>query len=348
MELRLDKLSIKKIKTMNQTKKVGILLMFAAVLTLCFSCGKKQSASVGTTEDYSKIDIPQFSADSAYAYVKAQCDFGPRVPNSKAAKDCGDYIIGFMKQYADTVIVQSFSATLWNGNTVEGRNIIASFNPDSETRVLMAAHWDSRLWADHDPEEANHHTPILGANDGASGVGVLMEIARVFKTKACKQGLDIVFFDLEDQGSPQWSDVEIEDQSDWCLGSQHWAKNPHTPFYRADYGILLDMVGYKNARFTKEAQSMYYASSTMNKIWDIASAKGYSDIFVSEKTYPIMDDHVWVNQIAKIPMIDIVQNDVSGSFFPYWHTLKDDMEQIDRRTLKIVADVCLTAIYSGQ
>ena len=108
------------------------------------------------------------------------------------------------------------------------------------------------------------------------------------------------------------------------------------------------MVGYKNARFTKEAQSMYYASSIMNKIWDIASAKGYSDIFVSEKTYPIMDDHVWVNQIAKIPMIDIVQNDVSGSFFPYWHTLKDDMEQIDRRTLKIVADVCLTAIYSGQ
>lgn len=333
---------------MKNSKTAGILLLCVVVLQLCFSCGKKQSSPFEATEDYSKIDIPQFSADSAYLYVKTQCDFGPRVPNSKAARDCGNYIIDFMKQYADTVIVQSFSATLWNGNTVEGRNIIASFNPDSETRVLMAAHWDSRLWADHDPDQSNHHTPILGANDGASGVGVLMEIARIFKTKPNSQGLDIVFFDIEDQGSPQWSDVEIEDQSDWCLGSQHWAKNPHIPFYRADYGILLDMVGYKNARFTKEAQSMYYASSTMNKIWDIASAKGYSDIFVSEKTYPIMDDHVWVNQIAKIPMIDIVQNDVSGSFFPYWHTLGDNMEQIDSKTLKIVGDVCLIAIYSGQ
>lgn len=333
---------------MKNSKTAGILLLCVVVLQLCFSCGKKQSSPFEATEDYYKTDIPQFSADSAYLYVKTQCDFGPRVPNSKAARDCGNYIIDFMKQYADTVIVQSFSATLWNGNMVEGRNIIASFNPDSETRVLMAAHWDSRLWADHDPDMANHHTPILGANDGASGVGVLMEIARIFKTKPNSQGLDIVFFDIEDQGSPQWSDVEIEDQSDWCLGSQHWAKNPHIPFYRADYGILLDMVGYKNARFTKEAQSMYYASSTMNKIWDIASAKGYSDIFVSEKTYPIMDDHVWVNQIAKIPMIDIVQNDVSGSFFPYWHTLGDNMEQIDSKTLKIVGDVCLTAIYSGQ
>lgn len=333
---------------MKNSKTAGILLLCVVVLQLCFSCGKKQSSPFEATEDYSKIDIPQFSADSAYLYVKTQCAFGPRVPNSKAARDCGNYIIDFMKQYADTVIVQSFSATLWNGNTVEGRNIIASFNPDSETRVLMAAHWDSRLWADHDPDMANHHTPILGANDGASGVGVLMEIARIFKTKPNSQGLDIVFFDIEDQGSPQWSDVEIEDQSDWCIGSQHWAKNPHIPFYRADYGILLDMVGYKNARFTKEAQSMYYASSVMNKIWDIASAKGYSDIFVSEKTYPIMDDHVWVNQIAKIPMIDIVQNDVSGSFFPYWHTLGDNMEQIDSKTLKIVGDVCLTAIYSGQ
>lgn len=333
---------------MKNSKTAGILLLCVVVLQLCFSCGKKQSSPFEATEDYSKIDIPQFSADSAYLYVKTQCDFGPRVPNSKAARDCGNYIIDFMKQYADTVIVQSFSATLWNGNTVEGRNIIASFNPDSETRVLMAAHWDSRLWADHDPDQSNHHTPILGANDGASGVGVLMEIARIFKTKPNSQGLDIVFFDIEDQGSPQWSDVEIEDQSDWCLGSQHWAKNPHIPFYHADYGILLDMVGYKNARFTKEAQSMYYASSTMNKIWDIASAKGYSDIFVSEKTYPIMDDHVWVNQIAKIPMIDIVQNDVSGSFFPYWHTLGDNMEQIDSKTLKIVGDVCLTAIYCGQ
>lgn len=333
---------------MKYFNKTCIYLSLFFILVVGLTSCKKQTTEIADSIDYTKVEIPVFNADSAYFYVKAQCDFGPRTPNSKAAQDCGDYIINFMNQYADTVYVQSFSTKLWDGTEVTGRNIIASFNPSAESRVLFGAHWDSRLWADQDPEPANHKKPIIGANDGASGVGVLMEIARVLKTKPNKQGIDIVLFDLEDQGIPDWAEEEITDQTDWCLGSQHWAKQTHIPFYRADYGILLDMVGYENPRFTKEAQSMNYASTTMNKVWEIASQRGYSNIFVNEKTYPIMDDHVWVNVYAKIPMIDIVQNDLMGGFFPYWHTMEDDMRHIDKQTLKVVGDVCLTTIYSGQ
>lgn len=337
---------------MKYKRRITALPCTFGVWVLCLAgllagCGKKTGQPVERI-DYTKVDIPSFNADSAYHYVDLQCSYGPRTPQSEAAKACGDMLIEFFKLHADTVYVQSFDAELWNKDKVSGRNIIASFNLESTDRVLLAAHWDSRMWADHDPDAGNHRKPILGANDGASGVGVLMEIARVLKQKNCNQGVDIILFDLEDQGAPEWAEVAQDDQSDWCMGSQYWAQNLHIPFYRASYGILLDMVGYSAARFTKEGQSMNYASSIMNKVWDIAAALGYGDVFVSQKTGSIMDDHIWVNIYAKIPMIDIVQNDVSGSFFPYWHTVKDDMSNIDKKSLKKVGDVCLTAIYSAQ
>ncbi|MBO7277333.1 MAG: M28 family peptidase [Bacteroidales bacterium] len=328
--------------------KLNILVIFALILSLS-SC-KKSTEENQTTQlpDYTKVEIPTFNADSAYSYVKAQCDFGPRIPMSKAAQLCGDYLIDFMKKYADTVYVQNFNSSLWDGTKVEGRNIIASFNPESSERVVLAAHWDSRTWADEDPNEENHKKAIDGANDGASGVGVLMEIARVFRQKQNTQGVDIIFFDLEDQGTPSWAESDVEDQSDWCLGSQYWSKTPHYPFYTANYGILLDMVGYKNLRFTKEGLSMHYAPYIMNKVWDIAAAKNYSNIFINEKTYPIMDDHHWVNLNARIPMIDIVQNDSNSSFFPFWHTMQDNMENISKESLRIVGEVCLITIFSNQ
>lgn len=328
--------------------KLNILVIFALILSLS-SC-KKSTEENQTTQlpDYTKVEIPTFNADSAYSYVKAQCDFGPRTPMSKAAQLCGDYLIDFMKKYADTVYVQNFSSSLWDSTKVEGRNIIASFNPEASERVVLAAHWDSRLWADEDPNEENHKKAIDGANDGASGVGVLMEIARVFRQKQNTQGVDIIFFDLEDQGTPSWAKSDVEDQSDWCLGSQYWSKTPHYPCYTATYGILLDMVGYKNLRFTKEGLSMHYAAYIMNKVWDIAEAKGYSNIFINETTYPIMDDHHWVNMYAKFPMIDIVQNDPTCSFFPFWHTMQDNMENISKESLRIVGEVCLTTIFSNQ
>jgi hypothetical protein len=327
-------------------KKYCFIIVIALVFVFV-GCKDKKQKENKSEFSYSKVEVPSFNADSAYAYVKAQCDFGPRVPESKAHKACGDYLVSFLRQYADTVIEQNFSSKLYNGKAVKGRNIIASFNLKSTDRTLFAAHWDSRAWADNDPDEKNHKTPIIGANDGASGVGVLMEMARCLKLKTTTIGVDIIFFDLEDQGTPEWDESDIEDQSDWCLGSQYWSKNTHIPFYQAKYGILLDMVGYTNPCFTKERQSMYYASSIMNKIWKIAHDRGYSSFFLNDETGGVMDDHIWVNQNAKIPMIDIVQYDPAGSFFPYWHTIKDDINCISKNTLRAVGDVCLVAIYSA-
>jgi Zn-dependent M28 family amino/carboxypeptidase len=244
--------------------------------------------------------------------------------------------------------VQEFSTKLYDGTEVKGKNIIATINLEASDRVLFAAHWDSRLWADNDKDATLHKTPVLGANDGASGVGVLMEMARAIRQKPTKQGIDFIFFDLEDQGAPSWADYEAEDQKDWCLGSQYWSQNKHIPFYNASYGILLDMVGYSAARFTKEFQSMGYAGSIMDKVWAIAKAKGYGNIFVDKQSSGVMDDHIWVNHYAKIPMIDIVQNDPDRSFFPHWHTSTDDMRAISKQSLKKVGEVCLTAIYSAQ
>lgn len=325
------------------------ILLIGLIFSVVFiSCNKAKAPETVTEENYSKIVIPNYNADSAYAYVKKQCDFGPRTPGSKAHEQCANYIVDFMKQYADTVIVQEFSTKLYNGTIVKGKNIIASFNLGTTDRMLYGAHWDSRLWADHDLDSANHKKPVMGANDGASGVGVLMEMARCLSLKPQKVGVDIIFFDMEDQGCPEWDKTDIQDQSDWCLGSQYWARNTHIPYYQAKFGVLLDMVGYSNPRFTKEAQSMNYASSIMNKIWKIASDRGYGNMFVDERTGGVMDDHIWVNQIAKVPMIDIVQNDPATSFFPYWHTTKDDINCISKNTLKAVGEVCLTAIYSAQ
>jgi len=311
-------------------------------------CCKKKTTMKDSFVDYTKVKIPNFDADSAYYFVKKQCDFGPRTPMSQSAQECFDYLYDFFKQKADTVYVQEFSSTLWNGKQVKGKNIIASFNPTATDRVLLSAHWDSRLWADNDPDESKRKDPIIGANDGASGVGILMEIARVMSNRTTKQGLDIILFDLEDQGCPTWAEEDVEDQTDWCLGSQYWAENLHIPYYRAKYGILLDMVGTKNPRFSKDEVSMGYARSIVNNIWNIAKDLGYGDTFIEGDYVSVMDDHVWINHSAKIPTIDIVQNSPNTSFFPYWHTTKDDMDCIDKNSLNIVGRVVLVSFFASE
>jgi glutaminyl-peptide cyclotransferase len=329
--------------------KGKILILIAIMSCLVISCSKKSKDNSGNTNvNYKNIKTPAFNADSAYNFVKVQCDFGARIPESKAAKECGDYLISYLKSKADTVYVQEFTTKLWNGKQVKGRNIIASFNPTSSDRVLFASHWDSRLWADNDSDKTKQKLPVIAANDGASGVGVLMEVARVLHGQKLRQGVDLVLFDMEDQGSPQWADTTIEDQSDWCLGAQYWAQHLHVPYYTAKYGVLLDMVGYSGLRFLKEQQSMAYASSIMNNIWDIASDLGYSNVFIDEQSGGIMDDHVWVNHYANIPMIDLVQNSPSCSFFPYWHTTKDDMNSISKNSLAIVGKVLLVSIFASE
>ncbi len=293
------------------------------------------------------IQIPVFNEDSAYLFVKNQVDFGPRVPNTSAHSRCASYLIEKLKSYTPHVIEQSGKVRTYNALTLNCRNIIASFQPEKQSRVFLAAHWDSRPYADHDPDPSNHKTPIDGANDGASGVGVLLEIARHLSLSEPVVGVDIILFDVEDYGPPQDSQVS-EGNDFWGLGSQYWSRNPHVPGYMARYGILLDMVGAENARFPQEAFSKYYAPDILKKVWKKAHQLGYNDYFLYEDGSAINDDHYYVNKIRKIPTIDIIHLDpasANGSFFEYWHTVNDNMSVIDKFTLKIVGQTVMAVVY---
>lgn len=323
------------------------ITLISLVLLSIVSCDNKQNSKPVTqpAPQVKQVVIPDFNADSAYNYVKKQLEFGPRVPGSEAHKQCAEWFIDFFNDKADTVYVQDFRTRLYNGNGIDGKNIIAAFNPEAKKRILLAAHWDSRPFADHDPDEKNWNTPIDGANDGASGVGVLMEIARLMKETPTNVGVDIILFDLEDYGAPYYLNLMTND--DWALGSQYWAKNPHIYNYRAYFGILLDMVGAPNAKFPKEYYSQQFAPALSNDVWRIAREIGYSDYFTNELGHPINDDHIYVNVHARIPMIDIIhlENNSESSFYPYWHTVKDNIEQIDPKTLGMVGDVVVNVIY---
>lgn len=328
----------------SMLKKIAIISLVIFSIT---SCDNKQNSKpvAQPAPQVKQVVIPDFNVDSAYNYVKKQLDFGPRVPGSVAHEQCADWFVDFFSDKADTVYVQNFRTRLYNGNGIDGKNIIAAFNPEAKKRILLAAHWDSRPFADHDPDKNNWNTPIDGANDGASGVGVLMEIARVLNDNPINIGVDIILFDLEDYGAPYFLNLMTND--DWALGSQYWAKNPHIYNYRAYFGILLDMVGAPNPKFPKEYYSQQFAPALSNDVWRIARELGYDEYFTNELGHPINDDHIYVNAIARIPMIDIIhlENNSESSFYPYWHTVKDNIEQIDPKTLGMVGDVVVNVLY---
>ncbi len=293
------------------------------------------------------VSVPEFNADSAYYFVEKQVSFGPRVPGTKAHNECLNWIAGKLKQYSDTVIIQNFKARTYDKITRNGANIIASFNPGNKKRILLMSHWDSRPFADHDPDPAKRRTPVDAANDGASGVGVLLETARQLHLKNPKVGVDIVLFDLEDWGPP--ADLKLYNEEYWGLGSQYWAKNPHVYGYSARFGILLDMVGAGNPIFPKEAYSMEYARYYQDKVWNIAQDLGFDEYFIDKKGPAISDDHVFVNEYLKVPSIDIIDlrpESSNGTFFEYWHTTGDNMSVIDKESLKITGTVLLWVVYN--
>ena len=337
----------------KKTEMKKFILFIASVLLLS-SCGDKQpKGTPSTSEKPNKtVSVPNFNADSAYQYVACQTNFGPRVPETQAHADCAQWLAAKLGEFADTVIVQDFRAKLYNGKGVDGQNIVGVFHPEAKKRIVLCAHWDSRPYADHDPDAANTHTPIDGANDGASGVGVLMECARQFKLQELPEhlGVDIVFFDLEDYG-PHIEEAEKyydEEVNYWALGSQYWSKHPHVYGYKAYYGILLDMVGGSNPTFPKEYYSQGYAAWVSNKVWRKAADLGYRPYFTNELGALISDDHVPMNQNAGIPTIDIIdlQPESSNECFPeVWHTLNDNIENIDKTTLGMVGDVLLHVVY---
>jgi glutaminyl-peptide cyclotransferase len=293
------------------------------------------------------VETPDFKADSAYAFIEKQVQFGPRVPNSEASQNTLKFLVAKLKSYGWTVTEQPFTAFRYDGKKLQGTNIIAQFQPAIAKRILLSSHWDARSIADKDSIRKDE--PIDAANDGASGVGVLLEIARNLHETKNKPavGVDIVLFDLEDHGEPEDYTGEHKPNS-WALGSQHWAANLVPANYRPYYGILLDMVGGKGAMFPHEGTSMQYAPGIVRSIWATAADLGYSNLFVDQDAFGISDDHTAVNEIAKIQMIDMIDlRAVNGGFEfgSFHHTHADNLANIDKSTLKAVGQTLLQVLY---
>ncbi|MFT3752981.1 MAG: M28 family peptidase [Paludibacter sp.] len=322
-------------------RKIFIILL---LVVSCMACKK----AVDPVKAESKATVvPTFNFDSAYLYTKSQVDFGPRVPNTKAHNDCAAYLSAQLKRFGAEVIEQKADLVAFDGTILKSVNIIGSYNPKAETRILLFSHWDSRPWADNDPDPTNHKKPVMAANDGASGVGVLLEMARLLGQNLPTVGVDIIFFDSEDYGKPSSAGGDPDEDS-WCLGTQYWAKNPHVPGYTARFGILLDMVGAPNATFFREQASEYYAQSVVDVVWSQAKNLGFSQYFKDMKGGAITDDHIYVNKIIGIPSIDIIHYDPnSGSGFgEYWHTIHDTMENVDKNTLNAVGTTLMHVVYN--
>jgi glutaminyl-peptide cyclotransferase len=326
-------------------KTSRILILSAALLLVLSSCNQNSQPKEPKEEPVALVPV-SFNADTAYLFTLKQVAFGPRVPNTPAHNKCAAYLESTLRRYTKDVTVQRGTVNAYDGTALRFSNIIGSFNPGAKVRVLLLSHWDSRPVADHDPDPKKRHQPVDAANDGGSGVGVLLEIARQLSLKKPDIGVDILLVDAEDYGAPE--DAASSATDDWALGSQYWARNPHKAGYTARYGILLDMVGATDARFTLEATTMKYAPDIARKIWDIGAQLGYSEVFSTEETNGITDDHVYINEIRRIPTIDIIQYDpaTTSGFYKNWHTTHDNMEGISRETLRAVGTTVLTAVYN--
>lgn len=325
-----------------------IYILSVLLLAGCASAPKKQQS--GTA-------LPQvsFDADSAYAFVAGQVAFGPRVPGTDAHHDCVQYIGHTLERLGAKVGVQTGEVRRYDGEWQHVANICARLEADSgytdKPAILLCAHYDSRPWADQEEDYDKRMIPIPGANDGASGVGVLLEVARQWqRLSERKRPVEIVLFDCEDMGTPAFYTGQQLNHT-WCLGAQLWARSYQQSAVSnqqsaIEYGILLDMIGDPNASFPRETYSEEYAGKYVDRIWRAADQLGFAHRFVSSKAYPITDDHYYVNTIAKIPCVDIIHY-VPGSetgFAWWWHTQNDDMRNISPNTLQEVGKVIMTVI----
>ncbi len=317
-------------------KVIGIHVGILILMTMMISCKGENSDSIVKRE---RVSIPKFESDSAYNHIVKQIAFGKRYMNTPEHEQCKDWLVSKLEEQDFKVVEQSFSSKAYTGTMLNGTNVIGSINPKMKDRVLLCAHYDTRHIADKDTLDTDR--PIDGADDGASGVAVLLEIARLLNEYPIHIGIDIIFFDAEDYGSDQ----KGQDYT-WGLGSQYWAKHPHDNKYDAQYGILLDMVGAEGATFRKEGFSMQSAQVTVDQIWGLASRMGKQKYFVDERIGYVTDDHRFIIEKANIPMVDIINVQENGSFGDYHHKHDDNIDIISKATLGAVGQVVTAYIYN--
>ena len=311
------------------------------ILSACNDSVNKNEAETNNSKPIPQIKVPVFNADSAYSYVAYQTTLGPRTPGSDAQTKCAQWMLAELKQFCDTVYEQKTTVKSGDGKMLPCINLIGVINPTAPKRILFLTHWDSRPWADNDTKDKEK--PIIAADDAGSGVGVLIEVARELQQQhlSANTGIDILFTDVEDFGRSEWG------EESYCLGTQYWAHNPHVAGYKAAYGILLDMVGARNAQFPLEGLSSQFANDIQQKVWQAAGHAGYSSFFIYTNAAAITDDHVPVNRITGIKTIDIINlsTDPDKPFAPHWHTHADDLNIIEKTTLKAVGQTLLQTIY---
>lgn len=317
-------------------------ILFISLLMGIFSACTSNEKQASTASEKQEVTLvsPDFNADSAFAYTKAQVDFGPRIPSTPAHAKCAVYLQQKLKSFGGNVSVQQAPAKTYDGKTHQLKNIIAAFYPEKKQRILITAHWDARPFSDKDGEELNRDKPFDAANDGASGVAVILEMARQIQLKQPNVGVDFILWDIEDYGK---ANDDTPHETTWCLGSQYWSKNPPVKGYKPLYAINLDMVGGSNAEFAMDEVSRQYAPAVVQNVWAVADEIGFSKYFIKEDAGRLIDDHYWVNQ-AGIPCIDIIHY-TKGDFYKNWHTQFDNLNNIDRNTLKAVGQVVLETVY---
>jgi len=304
------------------------MTLAALIVPMLIACSAQNSGSATTSG--SDTIPPEFSVDSAWAYLERQVAFGPRVPGMPGHAAQLAWMDEFMRARADTVIRQPFTHTASNGRTLEMTNLFARFRPGERNRILVLAHWDTRPTADSERDATRRAQPIPGANDGASGVAVLLELANVLSRHSPPIGVDLLFVDGEDYGP---------DEPDMYLGAKHFAAT--MTGYRPLYGVLLDMIADQSPRFPIEGHSQQKAPEVVDRVWRQAEDLGFGHVFVREHGISITDDHLPLND-AGIRTIDIIDFDYAP-----WHTLDDDLEHVAPRGLGIVGSVLTALIYRG-
>lgn len=323
-----------------------IKLFFLLFILIGFSTAcKKDKPTKSNTTVKPTVKVPAFDGGGAYDYVAKQVAFGPRVPGTATHVACKDWLVSEFESLGATTQIQEFKANFFEVKNAASYNIIASINPKARKRVLIAAHWDSRLVADKDDKDQKK--PIDGADDGGSGVGVILQLAKTIKDNPINMGVDFILFDAEDNGQ----EGESFEETSWCQGSKYWSLQKHDKNYRADFGILLDMVGAKNARFPLEGISRHFAKNLQDKIWTLAGRMGYGDLFQKVPHGQITDDHYFVNQTG-IKMVDIINlpgapGGEEDSFGHYHHTHEDNMDNIDKEVLRKVGQVVTAVLYKS-
>ncbi len=272
----------------------------------------------------------EFRGDTAFAYIQRQLAFGPRIPNTAGAKQTGDWLLAQLRARADTVIVQEFQQRTAKGQTLKLRNFLARFRPQATDRILFLAHWDTRPFADKSANLGQQRMPVPGANDGASGVAVLLGVADALKAKPPTVGVDLLFVDGEDYGN-------FSDSTETLIGARYFAKHL-PPGYTTLFAVLFDMVGDKDLQFQQEGYSMANAPEVVQRVWQTAARLGYGRVFQARAEQPLIDDHVPLQQ-AGIRAIDVIDFD-----FPYHHTTEDTIDKVSAASLQIVGDVAVALV----